>query len=121
LFKIDSVCFVGDRAMFSKDNIALLESFGYQYIIAAKLKTLPDKLKENILDERFYRPVILNNEFAWVGEFDYQGQRLITSYKSRRAMKDVADRQRVLDKLQKVMGQKGNPKKLITNQGVKKF
>lgn len=121
LFKIDSVCFVGDRAMFSKNNIALLESLGYQYIIAAKLKSLPEKLKSDVLDEKYYIPTVLNNEFAWVGEFEYQGQRLITSYKSRRAMKDLKDRQRVLDKVKKTIGKKSNPKKLITNQGVKQF
>jgi Transposase DDE domain len=82
LFKIDSVCFVGDRAMFSKGNIALLESLKYEYIIAAKLKSLPDELKEKVLDEKYYEPTILNNEFAWVGEFEYEGQRLISSYKS---------------------------------------
>jgi hypothetical protein len=121
LFNIDSVCFVGDRAMFSKDNLALLESLNYQYIIAAKLKSLPDVLKNNILDEQYYKPTILNDEFAWVGEFEYQGCRLISSYKSRRAMKDLKDRQRVLDKVKKTIGKQGNPKKLITNQGVKKF
>jgi len=121
LFKIDSVCFVGDRAMFSKNNIALLESLNYHYIIAAKLKALPEKLKADVLNEKYYDPTILNNEFAWVGEFEYQGQRLITSYKSRRAMKDLKDRQRVLEKLKKTIGKKGNPRKLITNQGVKKF
>jgi transposase len=121
LFKIESVCFVGDRAMFSKGNIQLLESLNFQYIIAAKLKSLPDKLKTNVLDEAYYKPAVLNNEFAWIGEFEYQGQRLITSYKSKRAMKDLKDRQRVLDKVKKTIGKKGNPKKLITNQGVKKF
>jgi transposase len=121
LFKIDSVCFVGDRAMFSKSNIALLESLNYQYIIAAKLKSLPDNLKTKILDEQYYKPTVINNEFAWVGEFEYQSQRLVTSYKSRRAMKDLIDRQRVLDKVTKTIGKQSSPKKLITNQGVKKF
>jgi transposase len=120
-FKIDSVCFVGDRAMFSKTNIALLESLNYQYIIAAKLKSLPDHLKTKILDEEYYKTTVLNNELSWIGEFEYQGQRLVTSYKSRRAMKDLKDRQHVLDKLTKTIGKHGNPKKLITNQGVKKF
>ncbi|AAO91012.1 hypothetical protein [Coxiella burnetii] len=41
LFPIDKVCFVGDRAMFAKNNIALLEQPGYSYIVAAKLKVLP--------------------------------------------------------------------------------
>lgn len=121
LFKIDSVCFVGDRAMFSKENIRLLESLNYHYIIAAKLKSLSNTMKDNILDENFYRPMVLNNEFAWVGEFKYEGQRLITSYKSRRAMKDLKDRARVLEKVTKTIGKKSNPKNLITNQGVKKF
>jgi transposase len=121
LFDIDSVCFVGDRAMFSKGNIALLESLNYHYIIAAKLKSLPKKLKENVLTEKNYRPCLLKNEFAWLGEFEYQGQRLIASYKSRRAMKDAKDREHVLDKVKKTIGKKNNPKKLITNSGVKKF
>lgn len=121
LFKIESICFIGDRAMFSKDNLQLLESRGYQYIIAAKLKSLPNTLKNELLDENHYKPMVLGNEFAWMGEFEYQGHRLITSYKSRRAMKDLQDRQRVLDKVKKTIGKKGNPRKLITNQGVKKF
>ena len=121
LFAIESVCFVGDRAMFSKHNISRLESLNYQYIIAAKLKALPAELKIQVLDEQHYKPTILNQELAWIGEFEYQGQRLISSYKSRRAMKDQQDRLRVLDKVQKVIGKRSNPKKLITNQGVKKF
>ena len=121
LFKIDSVCFVGDRAMFSKANIQLMESMKYKYIIAAKLKALPDKLKADVLDESHYKPSVLNDELAWIGEFSYQDQRLIVSYKSRRAMKDMKDRQHVLDKVNKTIGKKGHPKKLITNQGVKNF
>jgi hypothetical protein len=79
LFEIESVCFVGDRAMFTKKNIILLESLNYQYIIAAKLKALPDELKNKILDEQYYKPAILNQEFTWIGEFEYQGQRLMKS------------------------------------------
>lgn len=120
-FAIDSVCFVGDRAMFCKKNIALLEALNYHYIIAAKLKSLPDELKNNVLNEDCYHPTILNNEFAWVGEFTYEGQRLISSYKARCAMKDAKDRERVLEKVKKTIGKKSNPKKLITNAGVKKF
>ena len=121
LFKIGSVCFVGDRAMFSQNNLQLLESLHYQYIIAAKLKSLPEALKRKILDERHYKPTVLNQEFGWVGEFEYQGQRLISSYKSRRAMRDHKERQHVLDKIQKTIGKQSHPKKLMTNQGVKKF
>lgn len=121
LFKIDSVCFVGDRAMFTKKNIALLEAHKYHYIIAAKLKALPEKLQKEILHEEHYRPTILKQEFAWIGEFEYQDSRLIISYKSKRAFKDQQDRERVLNKVRKRIGKKSNPNDLITNQGVKQF
>lgn len=121
LFAIDSVCFVGDRAMLSKNNLALLESHHYQYIIAAKLKSMPKTLQKTILDEKHYRALVLDQELAWVGEFEHNQQRLIVSYKSKRAIKDQKDRQRVLDKLQKLIGSKGNPSKLIGNRGIKKF
>lgn len=121
LFKIESVCFIGDRAMFSKANIELFKSHGYSYIIAAKLKSLPDKLKQEILLEKNYKPTVLNNNLTWIGEFSYQKQRLVVSYKTKRALKDQKDRQKLLDKVKKVMGVKGNPNKLITNSGVKKF
>jgi len=121
IFRIKSVCFVGDRAMFTKANIELLESLQYQYIIAAKLKTLPQVIQQKIFDEQYYQPTVLKNEFSWIGEFEYLGQRLVVSYKSRRALKDQRDRQHVLEKIKKNIGNKGHVGKLITNQGVKKF
>lgn len=121
LFKINSVCFVGDRAMFSEANLAKLEEHGHKYIIAAKLRTLGKQMQTAIFDEQNYYPTILASSLAWVGEFDYKGQRLIVSYKTQRAMKDMKDRHKILDKLQKNIGQKGPTKKLITNQGVKKY
>jgi transposase len=122
LFKIDSVCFVGDRALFTTKNIQLLEQHHYHYIIAAKLRMLPKTLQEKIFQEHFYRPTILKNSLAWVGEFEYQNARLIISYKSSRAVKDQKERQILIHKIEKTLGEKSaNPHKLITNAGVKKF
>ena len=121
LFAIKDVCFVGDRAMMSKENMVLLESRGYHYVIAAKLKGLPKALQQQILDQDHYHPTLLDQSLAWIGEFAYQGQRLVVSYKQRRAEKDAKDRQRILDKLEKQLGQQGSSKKLITNAGVKQY
>lgn len=121
LFTIDSVCFVGDRAMFTHKNMELLESKNYHYIIAAKLKKLPKTMQEQLFDEGHYRPAAINNGFGWIGEFEHEGRRLIVSYKTKRAMKDQYERQQVINKLQKRIGKKANPNTLITNQGVKKF
>jgi len=121
LFSIGNVCFVGDRAMMSKDNLSLLEQRGYKYIIAAKLRSLPKKVKEEVLAEENYRPTIMNEELAWVGEFEYNGQRVIASYKKRRALKDAKDRQRVIDKIEKRLSANSDTQNLITNNGVKKY
>ena len=121
LFNIDSVCFVGDRAMFTEKNIKLLEVHRYHYIIAAKLKKLPNTLQQEICKEENYRVTVLKQELAWIGEFNYKDARLIVSYKSKRAQKDQKERLQVISKIEKTIGKNGNPHNLITNAGVKQF
>ena len=121
LFNIGEVCFVGDRAMFTKDNLSLLDKHGYKYIIAAKLKTLPKVTQKMVLDENNYHPTVLNNELAWINELDHEGRRLIVSYKKRRAIKNNKEREQLLNKIKKLIGSKGQTRKLISNTGIKKF
>jgi transposase len=121
VFGIGSVCFVGDRALFTNKNLTLLEEHGYRYIIAAKLKKLPRPMQKMLFEEEYYHPTVLNKSLAWIGEFEHQGARLIVSYKSSRALKDQKERQVILNKIEKTLGSKGNPNKLISNAGVKKF
>jgi len=121
LFDIDEVCFIGDRAMFSRSNLTLLEKRGYHYVVAAKLRGLPLNMQKKILDEQNYYVTILKNQLTWLGEFDHKNRRLIVSYKSKRAEKDAKDRQRQLEKIHKIIGKKGPTKKLLNNQAIKKF
>jgi transposase len=121
LFYIGSVCFVGDRAMFSRANLALLEEREYKYVVAAKLRNLPGDMQEQLLCEQYYRPTKVGEGFAWVGEFEHESKRLIVSYKTQRAQKDAKDRGRALEKIQKLIGKKGKTRKLLNNQAVKKF
>jgi transposase len=119
--KVHDICFVADRAMFSKANLEALDASGYNYIVAAKLKSLKNCQKEEILNSDNYQPTIMGGDFAWIAEFEHEGKRLITSYKSKRAMNDQKERQNILAKIQKTIGQKGSTKKLISNSGVKKY
>lgn len=121
LFDIKSVCFVADRAMMSEDNLKMLEKEGHQYVIAAKLRSMSDDLINKIHCEQNYRLQILNENIGWVGEFNYKERRLIVSYKTERARKDTYQREQVIEKLKKRIGEKGDTKKLITNHGVKKY
>ena len=71
-FAIKDVCFVGDRAMFSKDNLNKLNSKGYKYVIAAPLRKLDKKLKEEILNENNYETKFFDDDVVWLGEFKYE-------------------------------------------------
>ncbi len=121
LFNIKSVCFVADRAMMSDDNLKTLEQEGHHYVIAAKLRALPEKLTTEIALENNYQMQMINDDFGWVGEFSYKERRLIVSYKTARANRDAYQRDQIVKKLKKRIGDAGDTKKLITNQGVKKF
>lgn len=121
LFNIGDVCFVGDRAMFTRDNLSLLEAHGYNYIVAAKLRSLSEVMQKKVLDDKNYKLTILKNDIAWINELEYENRRLIVTYKKQRAIKDNKEREQVLNKIKKLIGAKGQTKKLISNQGIKKF
>jgi transposase len=118
---IGSVCFVGDRAMMSDANLTKLEEKGYNYVIAAKLRALPKELQQCVLSEANYKPTVVGEDFAWIGEFEYKERRLVVSYKRSRAKNDAKNRHQVIEKLKKRIGEKGDTKKLITNQGTLKY
>lgn len=121
VFNIGSVCFVADRAMMSEDNVVLLEAHGYNYVIAAKLRSFDKKLKEDILDANHYVAYSIGQELAWIGEFSWKKKRLIVSYKSSRARNDEYKRNKSLEKIQKRLGEDGNAKKLINNSAALKY
>jgi transposase len=117
MFNIKNVTFVGDRAMFSKDNLELMDANGYSYVIAAKLRKLPQTVQNDILNESNYRVDFNNKDVAWIGEFEINNQRLITTYTPSRAKNDRNKRKQVLDAIKP---KTGDASKLIKN-GAKKY
>lgn len=120
-FDIEDVCFVGDRAMFCKQNLKILEENNYHYVVAAKLRKLPTHLLEKITNGENYKLQQIGSSLAWVGDFEYENARLVVSYKRQRGLQDQKERATIIEKIQKAIGNGGNTKKLINNHGVKKF
>lgn len=119
---IAHVVLVADRAMFNDDNLQLMESEQINYIVAARLKTLPKKIKTSIIEDGDYKACVINNELHLIREYDYKSRRLIVSYSSKRARKDAADRTRLIERLmKKAKDGKINIKDLIPNYGTKKY
>jgi transposase len=120
-YNINNVLLVADRAMFNEENLTQMESLGIKYIVAAKLKGLPRSLQSDILHADYHTDVI-GDELYWLNEFEHKSRRLVVGYSYRRAKKDAADRQRLVDRLmKKVKGDKINMKDLIPNYGTKKY
>jgi hypothetical protein len=73
---IQNICFIGDRAMFSEDNLRLMEEHGYDYIIAAKLRSQSDELQQKILDKSLYNEITFGEEKGRVSEFNVTGHNI---------------------------------------------
>jgi transposase len=122
-FNIDSVCFVADRALMSEDNLKMLEepSSKYTYVIAAKLRSMPKVLRNEILSSKNYTIKSFGNDYGWVGEFKYKNRRLIVSYKIGRANMDEKKREKILLKIKTKLSATNNTKEFVTNNGIKKY
>lgn len=117
-FCVEQVTIIADRAMMSDKNLNMLEKSGLKYVIASKLKKLPKELQEIILS-REGEAVLHSTEEETVGiqEHRLDNRRLIVSHSTKRARKDARDREQILAKLKKTIGEEGSTKKLVTNRG----
>ena len=77
-FGIEQVRVIGDRAMLSEDNLAALDDRGYHYIVAAKLRALPEVMMNKVLDEARYDAHSMADEAVMVGQFRYEEADLAT-------------------------------------------
>lgn len=122
-FKIEKVCFVADRGLFSEANLALLEEQQFDYVIGCPLRKLSQELKDQILDEKDYKAGAINQDAVWTKNITLEGKQrtIVASFSRKRAIKDAKERQKVLDKLEKKIGKNGRTKNLISNTGLLKL
>lgn len=113
-YKVDKMVIVADAGLLSKDNIMQLQSKGYEYILGAKIKTETAQIKEKIF------ALNLSNEATAVIPKD-ANTRLIISYSDARARKDVHNRVRGIEKLNKQLQSGKLTKAQINNRGYNKF
>jgi hypothetical protein len=131
--KVGEVSFVADRALCSRANLAALEAAPWRYVVAMPLRrSLKAAEQARVLQTALAAPCEVEGELIWVREFDWLGRRLVVSYSSKRAHKDRADRQALLDRLaaklgpsetldKKIRAAKPNAHKLITNSGYLRY
>jgi transposase len=120
-YQLNKVVFVADSGLFNKDNlegIEQMESDEIEYIVGSRLKSLPQTLKNEILDISKYTKV---NEEYKIGRFVHNGRILIVSYSAKRARKDSHDREKALIKLKAKLEKVKDIKGYMSNFGYKKY
>jgi Transposase DDE domain len=114
---IDKVSFVADRALCSRANLAALEAAPWPYVVAMPLRrSLKAAQQALVLGTALAAPMEIEGELVWTREFDWEGRRLVVSYSSKRAHKDRADRQALVQRLQAKLG-KSNPPRVDKRTG----
>ncbi len=115
-YNISKPIVIADSGLLSKNNIEILESNNYQYILGARIKNESASLKSEILKKSEY----LSNGDSF--SMDISGNlRLIISYSDSRAKKDKHNRQRGIMRLNRRIKNGMLTKESINNRGYNKF
>lgn len=120
-YDLDKVVYVADAGMFNKDNLAeldVLEAQGFNYIVGARIKNMPQAMTAQILEKAHYHAI---NEGLEIASFAYGNRKLIVSYSAKRAKKDRMDREKGIAKLTRKLEGHRSPKAFLSNQGYKKY
>lgn len=113
-FSLNKPIIVADSGLLSKDNITALEQKSYEYIIGARLKSEPQKTKQQILDKKLEDGGMIKIRRS-------ANTRLIVTYANNRAIKDEHNRRRGLQRLEKQIKSGKLTKSSINNKGYNKY
>ena len=113
-FKLEMPIVVADAGLLSNDNITALEQKNYTYIIGARLKNEPQKIKQQILQKQ-----LSDGEAMKITKAN--NTRLIVAYAANRAIKDEHNRKRGLQRLEKQIKAGRLTKSNINNKGYNKY
>jgi transposase len=124
-FNIRQVIIVADRGLNSKLNLSRIKEMGYDYIVASRLKKMPESVIEEVFDSNGYRlltPEFLarykeedEEEFRYKvidyinrykderGEVKELKEKMVITYSKKRALKDKADRERLVEKAKELL------------------
>lgn len=137
-FGIRNVIIVADRGLNSKLNIKRIKDKGYSYIVASRIKKMKKSIQEEIFNDdgyiELYHVGYENKEDRFVYKTfehvnsvrDEEGkifkieENLIITYSPQRAQKDRKDRERLIEKAQCLLENKGNIK-ASNKRGGKKY
>jgi len=113
-FDLGKPIVVADAGLLSTDNIKALEAKEYEYILGARIKNEPDKIKKQIIEHEFS-----NGQTICINKSEQT--RLIVAFSDKRAAKDQHNRNRGLQRLEKQIRAGKLTKSNINNRGYNRY
>lgn len=112
-YNLRQLVIVADSGLLSKDNVDELQKDNHQFILGARIKNESSQTKRQIL--------ALALSDGQYGIIKKGGLRLIVTYSSKRAKKDLHNRNRGLDRLKKQIASGKLTKSNINKRGYNKY
>ena len=126
-YKLKKVIVAADRGLNSGKNLLLLKELGLDYVMAYKLKGAKKEIKEKLFEGGYtiekefkYKLIEHVKEIRVDGKAEKIQDNLLLGYSEKRDKKDKADRQRLLDKADKLLNNPSMMKQEL-KKGGKKF
>ena len=126
-YKLKKVIVAADRGLNSGKNLFLLKELGLDYVMAYKLKGAKKEIKEKLFEAGYtvekefkYKLIDHVKEIRIDGKTEKIQDNLLLGYSEKRAKKDKADRQRLLDKADRLLNNPSMMKQEL-KKGGKKF
>ena len=110
----DDLVVVADSGLMSEDNVKLLRSAGYKYIIGARIKNEKKDVKDWILGHA-------KKDGCYIECRRNDGDRLVVGYSEARAKKDAYNRSRGVARLRKAYSSGSLTKDQVNRRGYNKF
>jgi len=121
-YQLTRAIFVADSGLLSKNNIEKLEQNNIEYIVGARLKSLPKQWQDKILDSKGQIREQQEGDTIRHSSFQYDAnRRLIVSHSQKRAEKDKHDRDKAIERLSARLSKSSDMKSLISNYGYQKY
>jgi transposase len=124
-YQIEKVICVADTGMMNKENVMGVEGAEYEYIFGERLRNISEDKQDEILDLTKYESLEIEDESDETIKIQYyitfyKERKLITTYSTKRATKDRAEREEKIEKAKKFLSQPAPLEKKAKNHYLKK-
>jgi transposase len=108
-YTIDKIIIVADRGMIGKKNIEVINESGFEFIIGDRIKNMSPELQKPLLDLSGYQQQWIYTDkddeqiVIRYTTLQHEGKTFIATYSDKRAGKDKAEREQLLQKAQKLL------------------